>query len=160
MEYSVGSVRARGVFVFICMAVLFLFWLFPIAALASLLSYSEIKKVMPWLGALIDRNEKIRAIVQNSLPSVAMISLNACLPFILEGTCAWFPPRLSGVDLLDRAYLLPRISGAELDRVLFDEKVSPYQSGIVPAANMLQDTSSSSSSTSSLFSSWPVLIGS
>lgn len=61
------------------------FWIFPITALASLLSYKEIKKVMPWLGNIIDSNDKIRAIVQNSLPSVAMITLNALLPFILEG---------------------------------------------------------------------------
>ncbi|KAF7377767.1 hypothetical protein MSAN_00200000 [Mycena sanguinolenta] len=44
----------------------------------------EIKKTMPWLGRLIDSNDQVRAIVQNSLPSVAMITLNACLPFILE----------------------------------------------------------------------------
>jgi hypothetical protein len=67
------------------MALLLFFWLFPITFLASLLSYKEIKKAMPWLGDLIDRNDKIRAIVQNSLPSVAMISLNALAPFILEG---------------------------------------------------------------------------
>ncbi|KAG6885015.1 hypothetical protein C0993_006540 [Termitomyces sp. T159_Od127] len=53
-------------------------------ALASLLSYEEIKKTMPWLGKLIDQNAQIRAIVQNSLPSVAVITLNACLPFLLE----------------------------------------------------------------------------
>lgn len=61
------------------------FWIFPITGLASLLSYKEIKKVMPWLGTIIDSNDKIRAVVQNSLPSVAMITLNALLPFILEG---------------------------------------------------------------------------
>jgi len=68
------------------MGLLLFFWLFPITLLASLLSYKEIKKVTPWLGELIDKNDKIRAIVQNSLPSVAMISLNALAPFILEGT--------------------------------------------------------------------------
>jgi len=68
--------------------VLLFFWIFPITALASLMSYKEIKKVMPWLGNLIDSNDKIRAIVQNSLPSVAMITLNALLPFILEGLCS------------------------------------------------------------------------
>ena len=41
--------------------------------------------MMHWLGRIIDSNDKIRAIVQNSLPSVAMITLNALLPFILEG---------------------------------------------------------------------------
>jgi calcium permeable stress-gated cation channel len=64
---------------------LLFFWIFPITALSTLLSYKEIKKVMPWLGRLIDSNDKIRAIVQNSLPSVGMITLNALLPFLLEG---------------------------------------------------------------------------
>lgn len=71
--------------VLVCMALLLFFWLFPITALASLLSYEEIKKAWPWLGRVIDSNDKIRALVQNSLPSVAMITLNAMAPFILEG---------------------------------------------------------------------------
>jgi calcium permeable stress-gated cation channel len=67
------------------MGLLLFFWFFPITALASLLSYKEIKKTMPRLGELIDSNDQVRAIVQNSLPSVAMITLNTLLPFILEG---------------------------------------------------------------------------
>ncbi|KAH7918403.1 DUF221-domain-containing protein [Leucogyrophana mollusca] len=82
--YFPGNMLAREIIVLACMAFLLFFWIFPITALASLLSYKEIKKVMPWLGRLIDSNDKIRAIVQNSLPSVAMITLNALLPFILE----------------------------------------------------------------------------
>ncbi|KAK0440975.1 hypothetical protein EV421DRAFT_1959520 [Armillaria borealis] len=66
-------------------ALLFFFWFFPITALASLLSYDEIKRTLPWLGRLIDSNAKVQAVVQNSLPSVAMITLNALLPFLLEG---------------------------------------------------------------------------
>jgi hypothetical protein len=85
MSYSAGSTRVRELIVLGCMGLLLFFWLFPITFLASLLSYKEIKKAMPWLGELIDKNDKIRAIVQNSLPSVAMISLNALAPFILEG---------------------------------------------------------------------------
>ncbi|TFK24082.1 DUF221-domain-containing protein [Coprinopsis marcescibilis] len=81
---STGNIRVRDVFVLAVMALLLFFWIIPISALASLLSYKEIKKVMPRLGELIDSNERIRAIVQNSLPSVAMIMLNALLPFILE----------------------------------------------------------------------------
>ena len=42
---------------------------------------------MPWLGQLIDQSDQVRAIVQNSLPSVAMASLMGILPFILEGLC-------------------------------------------------------------------------
>lgn len=86
MAPSNAAMRTRDIFVLAIMALLLFFWFFPITALASLLSYNEIKKVMPWLGRLIDRNEQVRAIVQNSLPSVAMITLNAFLPFILEGT--------------------------------------------------------------------------
>jgi calcium permeable stress-gated cation channel len=86
MAYMPTSSRLRDFAILACMGILLFFWVFPITALASLLSYKEIKKVMPWLGRLIDKNDKIRALVQNSLPSVAMITLNAFLPFILEGT--------------------------------------------------------------------------
>ncbi|KAJ7595897.1 hypothetical protein C8J56DRAFT_852889 [Mycena floridula] len=85
MTPSLASLRTRDFLVLGLLGILFFSWLFPIAALASLLSYNEIKKVLPWLARLIDRNEKIQAIVQNTLPSMAMIGLNACLPFALEG---------------------------------------------------------------------------
>ena len=85
MAPSNGAIRTRNVIVFVSMGLLLSFWFFPITALASLLSYKEIKKAMPWLGTLIDSNAQVRAIVQNSLPSLAMITLNALLPFILEG---------------------------------------------------------------------------
>lgn len=84
MATSIGSSHSRELIVMGMMAILLFFWIFPITGLASLLSYKEIKKSMPWLGRLIDSNERIRAIVQNSLPSVAMITLNALLPFMLE----------------------------------------------------------------------------
>ncbi|KAJ7768530.1 hypothetical protein B0H16DRAFT_1716516 [Mycena metata] len=85
MTPSQLNIQTRDVFVMCMIALLFLFWLLPITTLAGLLSYTEIKKTMPWLGRLIDSNDKVRAIVQNSLPSVAMITLNAMLPFLLEG---------------------------------------------------------------------------
>ena len=85
MAYTRISARTRQIIVLGLMVLLFLFWVIPIAALASLLSYQEIKKTMPWLGRVIDSNEQIRAIVQNVLPSVAMIALNALLPFLFEG---------------------------------------------------------------------------
>ena len=85
MTTSLATSRFREVLVLGSMCLLLFFWIFPITALAGLLSYKEIKRTMPWLGRLIDSNDKVRAIVQNSLPSVAMISLNALLPFILEG---------------------------------------------------------------------------
>ncbi|KAG6908443.1 hypothetical protein DXG01_004526 [Tephrocybe rancida] len=84
MAPSTANIRTRDAFVLALMGLLLFFWFFPISALASLLSYQEIKDAMPWLGRLIDQNEQIRAIVQNSLPSVAVITLNALLPFLLE----------------------------------------------------------------------------
>ena len=85
MSRSLATSRIREAAVLGIMVLLLLFWVIPVAALASLLSYEEIKKTMPWLAELIDSNEQIRAIVQNSLPSVAIITLNALLPFLLEG---------------------------------------------------------------------------
>ncbi|KAG8221618.1 hypothetical protein J3R82DRAFT_1895 [Butyriboletus roseoflavus] len=85
IEHAPGSLLCRELLVLGAVGLLMFFWIFPITALASLLSYKEIKKVMPWLGRIIDSNDKIRVIVQNSLPSFAMITLNAMLPFILEG---------------------------------------------------------------------------
>ncbi|KAF7792184.1 hypothetical protein EIP86_003215 [Pleurotus ostreatoroseus] len=85
MGLSPKTVLTRECIVLAAMGVLLFFWMIPVTALAGLLSYKEIKKTWPALARLIDSNEQIRAIVQNSLPSVAMISLNACLPFLLEG---------------------------------------------------------------------------
>ncbi|EJD08522.1 DUF221-domain-containing protein [Fomitiporia mediterranea MF3/22] len=84
MTHSTNVTRARELIVLGMMMLIFFFWVFPITALASLLSYEEIKKTMPWLGRWIDANDQLRAIVQNVLPSVAMISLNALLPFLFE----------------------------------------------------------------------------
>ncbi|KAI0073272.1 DUF221-domain-containing protein [Panus rudis PR-1116 ss-1] len=84
MTYSVNSRRARELFVLAAVTLLLLFWLIPVSALAGLLSYGEIKKTMPWLGHIIDANPNLQAIVQNSLATVGVISLNALLPFALE----------------------------------------------------------------------------
>ncbi|WVQ97942.1 hypothetical protein IAU59_005061 [Kwoniella sp. CBS 9459] len=63
---------------------LFLFWFVPVSSLATLLSYEEIKKIMPWLAQVIDASPRLAAIVQNSLPSLALITFNGLLPFLLE----------------------------------------------------------------------------
>ena len=85
MTHSTNAIRARELIVLISLVLLFFFWIIPITGLAGLLSYKEIKKTWPWLGRVIDKNPQIQAIVQNSLPSVAMMSLNALVPFLLEG---------------------------------------------------------------------------
>jgi hypothetical protein len=85
MTFSPRSRQLRELTVLAFMVLLFFFWAVPVTTLAGFLSYKEIKKTLPWLAKLIDKNDTIRAVVQNSLPSVAMISLNAALPFLLEG---------------------------------------------------------------------------
>ncbi|KZT54255.1 DUF221-domain-containing protein [Calocera cornea HHB12733] len=85
MSYSQAARNVRELIVFGAMIVLLFFWVIPVTTLATLLSYKEIQKSAPWLGRLIDQSPRFRAIVQNSLPSVAVISFNALLPMILEG---------------------------------------------------------------------------
>jgi hypothetical protein len=128
MTTSIGSSRSRELIVMGMMGALLFFWIFPITGLASLLSYKEIKKTMPWLGQLIDSNERIRAIVQNSLPSVAMITLNALLPFLLEGMCWGFV--LRALVLSVHSYdVSPRIPCSQLDRVFAPEEVRKVHLG-------------------------------
>lgn len=70
------------------MVVLQFFWFIPITALASLLSPEEIRKTMPWLADLMDRNEHLGALMQ-TFSSLGMVTLNATLPFLLEGERAY-----------------------------------------------------------------------
>jgi calcium permeable stress-gated cation channel len=114
MTHSPGAVRARELFVFGCMGLLFFFWIFPITALASLLSYREIQRVAPWLGDLIDKSTSVRAIVQNSLPSVGVILLNATLPFLLEGTYT-MKIMISGSNLYISVDLCTRLPSTKFD---------------------------------------------
>ncbi|KAF9804257.1 hypothetical protein IEO21_09458 [Rhodonia placenta] len=80
VTHSPMTLRVRESMVMCAMGLLLFFWLVPTSALATLLSFKEIKKIWPQLGELIDANPRVRAIVQNSLPSVAIMSLNAVLP--------------------------------------------------------------------------------
>ncbi|CCA67384.1 hypothetical protein PIIN_01215 [Serendipita indica DSM 11827] len=85
MTFSPRNRQVRELIVMAIMVLLFFFWAVPVTTLAGFLSYKEIKKTLPWLAALIDKNATVQALVQNSLPSVAMTGLNAALPFLLEG---------------------------------------------------------------------------
>ena len=92
MTISPRSALIRDWTVTGAMLVLLFFWIIPVATLAGLLSYKEIKKTWPALARLIDANPQVGTIIQNSLPSVAVITLNACLPFLLEGAHVQFLP--------------------------------------------------------------------
>ncbi|WWC87012.1 uncharacterized protein L201_001895 [Kwoniella dendrophila CBS 6074] len=76
--------QIRDFFVMGTTGVFFLFWFVPVSSLATLLSYEEIKKIMPWLANIIDASPRLAAIVQNSLPLLALTIFNGLLPFFLE----------------------------------------------------------------------------
>ena len=84
ISHSPANALVREWIVMAALVVLQFFWFIPITGLASLLSPEEIRKTMPWLADLIDRNEHLGAMVQ-TLSSLGMVTLNATLPFLLEG---------------------------------------------------------------------------
>ncbi|KAL4243386.1 CSC1 family protein, partial [Abortiporus biennis] len=84
MSQSITSTRVREIIVLAAMVILLFTWAIPVSALAGLLSYEEIVRTWPRLGELIAANPKIQEIIQNTIPSLALITLNACLPFLLE----------------------------------------------------------------------------
>ena len=61
----------------------------PVAAVATLLSFSEIERLFPWLAHLIEASPTIGALVQTTLPSLAIIIFNAALPYVFEWLCYW-----------------------------------------------------------------------
>lgn len=65
---------------------LFAFYVPPLAFLASFLSPETIKKYLPKLYALLEKDNRLMAFVSNTLPSVVLIGFNALLPLILEWT--------------------------------------------------------------------------
>jgi hypothetical protein len=58
----------------------------PVGAVASLLSYDEIKNKLPWLPRLIDRSPRLEALIQTTLPTLAVVTFNGLSPFLLECT--------------------------------------------------------------------------
>lgn len=76
--------RIRQVLVAMFMTGLLLFYIPPLVFLASLLSPSAIHRYLPWLDKLLDADPRLRALVQNNLPSLVLIGFNALLPLILE----------------------------------------------------------------------------
>lgn len=53
---------------------------------------------MPWLADLIDKSPRLQALVQNTMPTLALIMFNGLLPFFLE--CEFGVPRLSSPQVL------------------------------------------------------------
>lgn len=85
MSHTRWNLIWREVLVTGVLVVLFFFWVVPVSFLATLLNYKEVQKVAPWLARFIDLSPTIQTLVQNTLPSIAVILLNGLLPFLLEG---------------------------------------------------------------------------
>lgn len=95
----------------------------PVSSLATLLSYEEIKKIMPWLARLIDSSPRLAAIVQNSLPSLALITFNGLLPFLLECKLEFrLVDELLTKVTSCRVKLYAGIQEQECNRILFNEE--------------------------------------
>lgn len=86
---SSPAVAFRQVIVLLALLFLLAFWGTPVWFLARLLSYDSIKGFSPKLAKIINKFPQIRALVQNSLPSLALIAFNALLPYLLEGLCVF-----------------------------------------------------------------------
>lgn len=54
------------------------------STLATLLSYEEIKRILPWLARIIERSPRLNSIITNSFTSLALIVFNGILPFFLS----------------------------------------------------------------------------
>ena len=85
LALSETSAGIRFVVVTIAMLILLFFWIVPVSYLARLLSLDTINENVPIIGRAINQSPTLRALLQNSLPSLALVSFNALLPFFLEG---------------------------------------------------------------------------
>ncbi len=84
IDLSNNDRRVRQVVVSIFIVAVLVFYIPPLVFLASFVSPGAIKKYMPWLDRLLDTDERLRALVQNNLPSLVVIGFNALLPLVLE----------------------------------------------------------------------------
>nr|CDI54153.1 duf221-domain-containing protein [Melanopsichium pennsylvanicum 4] len=84
IDLSNNDRRVRQVLVSVFVVVVLVFYIPPLVFLASFVSPGAIKKYAPWLDRLLDTDERLRALVQNNLPSLVVIGFNALLPLVLE----------------------------------------------------------------------------
>ncbi|TKY85352.1 hypothetical protein EX895_005514 [Sporisorium graminicola] len=84
IDLSNNDRRVRQVLVSIFMIAVLVFYVPPLVFLASFVSPGAIKKYAPWLDRLLGTDQRLRALVQNNLPSLVVIGFNALLPLVLE----------------------------------------------------------------------------
>ena len=88
-ETAVWDRRVRQCIMALSMAIFLSITLSLDLILASLVNLNGIKVYFPWLGDLIDENLRLRAFVQNSLPTLLLISINALVPVAMRYS-TWF----------------------------------------------------------------------
>ncbi|TIC63896.1 DUF221-domain-containing protein [Wallemia mellicola] len=84
---STKALLSKKLFVYGTVTTLLLTWAVPVTALYTLLSYSEISKYLPSLAKLLEKHPSLRALVQTSLPPLALVLFNATLPVFLHFLC-------------------------------------------------------------------------
>ncbi|KAI8446714.1 hypothetical protein BY996DRAFT_6434022 [Phakopsora pachyrhizi] len=88
LNISTTSLKIRNATVLFCMALLYGFWATPVSFLANLMSYESLKSLLGIeFVKLIEKSPTLKALLQNSLPTLAIIIFNALLPFLLEWLC-------------------------------------------------------------------------
>ena len=126
----------------------------PVGAVASLLSYDEIKNKLPWLPRLIDRSPRLEALIQTTLPTLAVVTFNGLSPFLLE--CAYIDYHRGKAD--GQGYRISKlIPRGQLPSTPYSgSEIPPH----VPFAKLMSGTTSCSSSTCSSCSCSRALTGS
>lgn len=79
---------SKRLFVYGTVTTLLLTWAVPVTVLYTLLQYSEISKYLPSLARLLEEYPSLRALVQTSLPPLALVLFNATLPLFLHLLCS------------------------------------------------------------------------
>lgn len=83
-EPGVWDRRIRQAIMTVLMAMLLTLTLSLGAFLATLVNMNTIRHYAPWLADLMDRNLRLRAFVQKSLPTLLLIAINALIPLAMQ----------------------------------------------------------------------------
>ncbi|GES81939.1 DUF221-domain-containing protein [Rhizophagus clarus] len=78
------EVIVRGVLVNCLVAIIIFSWTVPSSFVATLLSLNTLKKFFPWLEKLAESNEILKSFIQGTLPTLAVVTLNAIIPMLME----------------------------------------------------------------------------
>lgn len=79
-----GERRTRQLMVSFLLFFIFIAYLPPLLFLASLLSPDAINKYAPWLMKWLEKDERLKALITNSLPAIVLSGFNALMPLFLE----------------------------------------------------------------------------